>query len=72
MIIIFYLYFSFLFYNIITTYPINDGSPHFSNDAYAYAKRMTEVHCKAYNDNYGTDFSCIIPTNIYGPMITFL
>ena len=54
-----------------TTYPINenmlhDGPPHFSNDAYSYAKRMMEVHCKAYNENYNTNYSCIIPTNIYG------
>ena len=34
-------------------YPINEnmlhnGPPHNSNDAYAYAKRMMEIHCKAY------------------------
>jgi len=55
-----------------TTYPIDetmlhDGPPHFSNDAYAYAKRIMEVHCRAYNEQYNTNFSCIIPTNIYGP-----
>ena len=55
-----------------TTYPINetmlhDGPPHHSNDAYAYAKRMLEVQCKAYRENYGSDFQCVIPTNIYGP-----
>ena len=54
-----------------TTYPINehmlhDGPPHYSNDAYAYAKRMMEVHCRAYNDQYKRNYSCIIPTNIYG------
>jgi GDP-L-fucose synthase len=54
-----------------TEYPINehmlhDGPPHYSNDAYAYAKRMMEVHCRAYNDQYGRNYSCIIPTNIYG------
>lgn len=55
-----------------TTYPINedmlhDGPPHTSNDAYAYAKRMLETHCAAYRENYGRDFKCVIPTNIYGP-----
>jgi len=55
-----------------TTYPINetmlhDGPPHFSNDSYAYAKRIMEVHCRSYNEQYNTNFSCIIPTNIYGP-----
>lgn len=54
-----------------TTYPIDetmlhDGPPHFSNDAYAYAKRMLEIHCRMYNENYGDNFMCIIPTNIYG------
>lgn len=55
-----------------TTYPINesmlhDGPPHFSNDAYAHAKRILEVQCKAYQEQYGNNFVCVIPTNIYGP-----
>ena len=55
-----------------TSYPINedmlhDGPPHTSNDAYAYAKRMLEIHCQAYRENYGSNFVCVIPTNIYGP-----
>jgi GDP-L-fucose synthase len=55
-----------------TTYPINEdmlhnGPPHFSNDAYAYAKRMLEVQSNAYQEQYNKDFICIIPTNIYGP-----
>jgi len=55
-----------------TTYPINEGMlhngpPHNSNDAYAYAKRMLEVHCQTYREQYGDNFTCIIPTNIYGP-----
>jgi GDP-L-fucose synthase len=53
------------------TYPIvenqlHDGPPHSSNDAYAYAKRMLEVQCKAYRENYNDNFVCVIPTNIYG------
>ena len=59
-----------------TTYPINedmlhDGPPHTSNDAYAYAKRMLEIHCQAYRENYGSNFVCVIPTNIYGPHDNF-
>ena len=55
-----------------TTYPINEsmlhnGPPHHSNDAYAYAKRILEIHSKAYQEQYDNDFICIIPTNIYGP-----
>ncbi len=54
-----------------TKYPIDEtmlhnGPPHFSNDAYAYAKRMLEVQCKAYQEQYGSNFVCIVPTNIYG------
>lgn len=53
------------------TYPIDEtmlhnGPPHQSNDAYAYSKRMLEVHCRAYRENFGDEFYCIIPTNIYG------
>ena len=55
-----------------TTYPINetmlhDGPPHASNDAYAHAKRMLEIHCKTYQDQFDDNFICVIPTNIYGP-----
>lgn len=55
-----------------TTYPINEsmlqnGPPHSSNDAYAYAKRLLEIHTKAYHEEYNDNFVCIIPTNIYGP-----
>ena len=54
-----------------TTYPINEnmlhnGPPHNSNDAYAYAKRLLEIQSRAYQEQYGKDFICVIPTNIYG------
>ena len=59
-----------------TTYPINEqmlhnGPPHESNYAYAYAKRMLEIQCKAYNTQYGVNYKCIIPTNVYGPYDNF-
>ena len=59
-----------------TTYPIDEsmlhnGAPHNSNYAYAYAKRMMEIHCRTYNEQYKTNYSCIIPTNIYGPHDNF-
>ena len=59
-----------------TNYPINetmlhDGPPHDSNDCYAYAKRMLEVQSRAYNQQYGDNFVCIIPTNIYGKYDNF-
>ncbi len=45
---------------------LHRGPPHQSNDAYAYAKRMLEVQCRAYRETYGVDYICAIPTNIYG------
>jgi len=58
------------------SYPINEsdlhkGPPHNSNAAYAYAKRLLEVHCEAYNKQYNHNFTCIVPTNIYGPNDNF-
>ena len=50
---------------------LHDGPPHVSNDAYAYAKRCLEIHSKAYREQYGRDYICIIPTNIYGPCDNF-
>lgn len=55
-----------------TSYPINEsmlhsGPPHHSNDAYAYSKRILEIQCKAYQEQFGSNFICVIPTNIYGP-----
>jgi len=61
-----------------TVYPINetmlhDGPPHDSNYTYAYAKRMLQIGCRAYNEQYpeGCKFICVIPTNIYGPHDNF-
>jgi GDP-L-fucose synthase len=54
------------------TYPLSEekihlGPPHISNDAYAYAKRMTDVQIRAYREQYGLQYVSVIPTNIYGP-----
>lgn len=59
-----------------TTYPINesmlhDGPPHFSNDAYAYSKRMLDIFSQMYREQYKRNFICVIPTNIYGPHDNF-
>lgn len=55
-----------------TTFPIDEtmihnGPPHFSNEAYAYAKRMIDVVNRSYNKEYGCNFTSVVPTNIYGP-----
>jgi len=59
-----------------TTFPINetmlhDGPPHPSNEGYAYAKRMIDTMNRAYAEEYGCNFTSIIPTNIYGPHDNF-
>jgi GDP-L-fucose synthase len=65
-----------IFPDRVESYPIQEemlhnGPPHSSNDAYAYAKRMIQIHCKAYRDSYGDNFVCVSPTNIYGPHDNF-
>jgi len=45
---------------------IHLGPPHYSNDAYAYSKRMAEVQIRAYREQYGLNYKSVIPTNIYG------
>lgn len=51
----------------LTPEKIHLGPPHGSNYAYAYAKRMSIIQTKAYNDQYGLNYFCVIPCNIYGP-----
>jgi len=55
----------------ITEKQIHNGEPHSSNYPYAYAKRMAEVQSRAYSEQYGTNYVCVIPTNIYGPNDNF-
>lgn len=55
----------------ITSQMLHDGPPHFSNEGYAYAKRIMEVLCRAYQRQYGRRYFCVAPTNIYGPHDNF-
>ena len=50
---------------------LHDGEPHDSNYAYAYAKRLLDIHCRTYREQYNRNYFCIIPTNIYGPYDNF-
>lgn len=59
-----------------TDYPITEdmlfnGPPHDSNYGYAYAKRMMEIQCRSYREQYNRNYNCFIPTNIYGPHDNF-
>jgi GDP-L-fucose synthase len=51
----------------LTESKIHLGPPHSSNDAYAYAKRMTDIQIRAYKEQYDLNYKSVIPTNIYGP-----
>jgi GDP-L-fucose synthase len=55
----------------LTESKIHMGPPHFSNDAYAYAKRMADVQIRAYREQYGLKYTSVVPTNIYGPNDNF-
>ncbi|XP_056270522.1 GDP-L-fucose synthase-like [Pseudoliparis swirei] len=59
-----------------TTYPIDEtmihnGPPHESNFGYAYAKRMLDVHNRAYFEQHGRCHTAVIPTNVFGPHDNF-
>uniref|UniRef100_A0A6M2DQ98 GDP-L-fucose synthase n=1 Tax=Xenopsylla cheopis TaxID=163159 RepID=A0A6M2DQ98_XENCH len=59
-----------------TTYPIDEtmvhnGPPHPSNYGYSYAKRLIDITNKAYNQQYGSMFTSVIPCNVFGPHDNF-
>ena len=52
--------------------PINEkylltGKLEETNDAYAIAKIAGIKMCEAYNNQYKTNYICLMPTNLYGP-----
>jgi GDP-L-fucose synthase len=58
------------------TYPltedqIHNGIPHYSNYAYAHAKRMLDVQSRAYRDQYGCNFITAVPNNLFGEYDNF-
>ena len=55
----------------LTVDQVHSGEPHESNYPYAYAKRMADVQIRAYREQYGLNYSSIIPSNIYGPNDNF-
>lgn len=42
-----------------------------TNEPYAIAKIAGIKMCQAYNRQYGTDYICVMPTNLYGPNDNF-
>ena len=55
----------------LTENKIHLGEPHNSNYPYAYAKRMVDIQLRAYREQYGLNYTSVIPTNIYGPNDNF-
>lgn len=55
----------------LTEGKIHLGEPHSSNYPYAYAKRMADIQIRAYREQYGLNYTSVIPTNIYGPHDNF-
>jgi len=55
----------------LTEKKIHLGEPHFSNYPYAYAKRMADIQIRAYREQYGLNYTSVIPCNIYGPNDNF-
>ena len=44
-----------------------DGKLEKTNDAYAIAKIAGIKMCESYNQQYGTHYKCLMPTNTFGP-----
>ncbi|KAK1943423.1 GDP-L-fucose synthase [Phytophthora citrophthora] len=59
-----------------TSYPLDEtmlhnGRAHRSNEGYAMAKRLIDTLNRCYADQFGCNFTSVIPTNIYGPYDNF-
>jgi len=50
----------------LTEEQIHNGPPHSSNYPYAHVKRMLDVQSRAYRDQYGCNFTTIVPNNLFG------
>lgn len=60
------------FPDVVEEYPftennIFDGPPADTNLSYGYSKRAMYVHILACRKQYGLDYSCFCPSNLYGP-----
>lgn len=50
---------------------VHESPPHYSNEGYAYSKRMLELQCRNYNKQYGRNYICVVPVNLYGEYDNF-
>lgn len=44
-----------------------NGKLEFTNQSYALAKISGIEMCRSYNNQYNTNYKCLMPTNLYGP-----
>ncbi|KIY62619.1 epimerase-domain-containing protein [Cylindrobasidium torrendii FP15055 ss-10] len=51
----------------LTEAKIHLGPPHPSNFGYSHAKRTVDIQNRAYREQYGSNFTSAIPTNVFGP-----
>jgi GDP-L-fucose synthase len=61
-----------VFPDILENYPFTEsdifkGPPSKTNFSYGYSKRGLYTHCMAVRQQYGLNYSCFSPSNIYGP-----
>jgi len=45
---------------------MHSGECHPSNYGYGFAKRMLDIQSRSYREQYGENFICLIPNNLYG------
>ena len=50
---------------------ILESAPHESNSGYAYSKRMLYIQCQNYNKEFGREYICVSPVNLYGKYDNF-
>jgi len=55
----------------MTEEQLYESEPHESNEGYAYSKRMLAMLCKHYNNDYGREYICVSPVNLYGAYDNF-
>lgn len=60
------------FPNVLSSYPFNEkeilnGAPPPTNEAYAETKRGLYIYSNALREQYGLNYSCFTPCNLFGP-----
>ena len=57
--------------NTIVFFQLHNGPPFPKHIGYSYAKRMIDVSNKVYNEQFGLNFTSVVPTNVFGPHDNF-